>query len=173
MIEKSPPNMCRYRALVAMLDGMRTYVAVMTRDPFATCASWYRRYPRTKIERDWGWPDGRPPDDEDAYFRALAQIWIGRAKYLRGASNEAICRLRYEDFADDPATTIQLLAKAIPRLGNADATATVRVKDYPPAPIHNTNEATLKILTDRQRQQIASVLVQHSELVTEFGYPVM
>lgn len=171
VIEKSPPNMCRYRAIVSMLNGMKTDIIVMTRDPYATCASWHARYGREAIERDWGWP-GPPPTDEDSYFRALGEIWLQRARYLESARSDAKCWMRYEDFADEPAVSLDVLAQQIPRLRSANADADILVKDYPRQKVRNMNAGQISALTENQMRAIASALEGSPDLVEGFGYDV-
>ena len=73
VIEKSPPNMCRYQRIIGMLDGMKTDLVVMTRDPFATCASWHARYGPEGVEQDWGWPGDRPTNEAE-YFAGSGDL---------------------------------------------------------------------------------------------------
>lgn len=168
VIEKSPPNMCRYRAILSMLRGMKTDLVVMARDPFATCASWHR-YGRERIERDWGWP-GAPPADDDAFCRALAEIWIERATYLDAARADATCCIRYEDLADQPVLTMERLARAIPRLRSVDPTLEISVKANPMQKVRNMNRDIVATLTPRQTAAISAVLRRHPDLVARFGY---
>jgi hypothetical protein len=172
VIEKSPPNMCRYSKIVSMLAGMKTYTVVMTRDPYATCASWHVRYGPEQVERDWGWPGPRPAD-EDAYFRALGDIWIKRAKYLDAARANAVHWIRYEDFSERPSVVVGDLARKIPCLRTVNSTADIAVKDYPRQKVRNMNNNQISILTQRQRTAISSALNQNSELVARFGYDAM
>lgn len=171
VIEKSPPNMCRYRAIVSMLTGMKTDIVVLTRDPYATCASWHLRGGAEQVARNWGWP-GRPPTNEDEYFRALGEIWMTRASYLATARADAIHWIRYEDFSDRPSYVISDLAHRIPRLRTANPNATLLVKDYPPQKIRNMNIDQISALNKIQKTAISSALLQNSELVARFGYDV-
>ena len=137
VIEKSPPNMCRYRALRSMLGDMKTDIAVMTRDPYATCASW-AQYGAERIDREWGWP-GAPPNDDRSYHQALARIWIERARRLAAARDDAVMWLRYEDFAERPRALVNDFARLIPRLAAADPDGDIAVKAYPPQRVRNMN----------------------------------
>jgi hypothetical protein len=171
VIEKSPPNMCRYRAIISMLSSMKTDIIVMTRDPYATCAGWHNRYGPEGIDRDWGWP-GQPPTDEDSYFHALGKIWIERARYLHSARSDATCWIRYEDFVDHPSVTVGQLAEKIPCLRSVNADANIQVKDYPSQKIRNMNKEQIASLTTNQMAAISSALTEASELVAGFGYDV-
>jgi len=171
VIEKSPPNMCRYRAIVAMLAGMKINIVVLTRDPFATCASWHMRAGRERVASNWGWA-GLPPTDEDSYFRALGEIWMRRARYLESARADAAHWMRYEDFVDWPTETIAGLGQKIPRLAAVRQDALLAVKDYPPQTLRNMNPEQIAILSERHIDAISSALAQDPGLVARFGYGV-
>jgi hypothetical protein len=171
VIEKSPPNMCRYKAIVGMLRCMKTNVVAMTRDPYATCASWHMRYGRVQVERDWGWV-GEKPVDEDSYFKALADIWIRRARYLDGARADVAHWIRYEDVSDQPSLVVNSLAQTMPQLKTIDLDAKISVKGSPPQRVRNMNADQILVLTAKQRLAISSVLGRHSELIARFGYDV-
>jgi hypothetical protein len=172
VIEKSPPNMCRYRALVSMLGGMKTHIVVMTRDPFATCASWHLRNGPRVIHRQWGWPDNRPPTDENSYFRALARTWVTRAEYLYSARHDAIVWMRYEEVSENSAAAIRQIGRVVPNLLTASADANICVKDYPPQKMRNMNREQVSKLTKSQLAQISIGLMEHAELVEKLGYEV-
>jgi len=101
VIEKPPPNMCRYQSLIAALYPMQTYVITFTRDPYATCASWHRRCDFERILREWYPSAGASGRSERDYFRLLGQIWLERAKMLLAARKDSIIDIRYEDFTDE------------------------------------------------------------------------
>ena len=71
VIEKSPPNLCRFRALLAAFADMPSTVIRFTRDPYAVCASWARRYPPGMLARDWHPELAGRMTGEAAYFRTL------------------------------------------------------------------------------------------------------
>jgi hypothetical protein len=171
VIEKSPPNMCRYKDILAMLTGMPVYVAVMTRDPYATCASWHFRYGRDDIGRNWGWPSHEPTDD-DSYFEALAETWLVRARYLESARSTAIAWFKYEDFARAPGEIVSLLSSSVPELALADPHAAVVVKDYPAQTIRDMNQEKLSQLTSGQTAAITRRLARDADLVSRLGYHV-
>jgi hypothetical protein len=168
IVEKSPPNMCRYQAIRSMLGGMKTTTVVMTRDPYATCASWQALGPE-RIGRNWGWPDA-PPTDDRSFHYALGRIWAQRARYLLAARSDALMWLRYEDFAERPATVLQELARHVPRLRTADAVPRVRVKTYPPQTVRNMNAEQITRLSGDQRDAISSALSGEAGLVEQLGY---
>jgi hypothetical protein len=169
VIEKSPPNMCRYRSILGMLAGMKTHVIVLTRDPFATCASWHLHVGAERVARNWGWV-GEPPTDDASYFRALGRIWLRRARYLQEARAEATHWMRYEDVADHPAEAIAALGSRIPRLAAANHGVLLAVKDYRLQPLRNTNRDQIATLTPPQIDAIASALAEDPALMVQFGY---
>jgi hypothetical protein len=171
IIEKSPPNMCRYKALVEMLSCMKTNIVVMTRDPYATCASWHIRHGPEQVERDWGWV-GQRPADEGAYFEALADIWIRRAQHLDAARGDAAHWIRYEDVSEHLSLVVKPLARTMPQLRTMDLDAEIIVKGYPPQRVYNMNAGHISILTAKQKSAISTALGRHSELVARFGYDV-
>jgi hypothetical protein len=169
VIEKSPPNMCRYRAILRMLAGKKTHIVVLTRDPFATCASWHVRVGAERIASNWGWV-GEPPTDDASYFRALGQIWLRRARYLHGARAQATHWMRYEDVTDRPAEALAALGTRFHRLAAADQGALLAVKDYKLQPLRNMNRDQVAILTPPQICAIASALAEDPALMAQFGY---
>ena len=130
VVEKSPPNMCRYRSLLAALRPMQTYVATFARDPYATCASWHRRYGIEAILRNWYPSAGAVGRNETDYFRFLGQIWLDRAKMLLAARTDSIINIRYEDLTNEVGEVTRNLAAAVPHLSGISPTAKVKVKDY-------------------------------------------
>ncbi|HZZ88855.1 MAG TPA: hypothetical protein VFE13_11040 [Caulobacteraceae bacterium] len=169
VIEKSPPNACRYRPLVSMLSGMPVSVVAMTREPYATCASWDARYGQATIDGTWGWVRERPID-EDSYFEALAGHWLQRAAWLEAARADAVAFFSYEDFADRTQETLAQLARSLPRLAAVDHRTPVGVKDYPEQTIRNMNLPTIATLTQRRRVAIMRGLSRDPELVRRLGY---
>jgi hypothetical protein len=169
IIEKSPPNMCRYEKIVSMLAGMKTYSVVMSRDPYATCASWHVRVGFENIDRNWGWPADRP-SDERSYFKALGNIWLQRAGYLSRIRAQAVHWMRYEDFAAQPSNVVSKLADKIPLLRNVNSEASISVKDYPSQKVRNMNDEQVSALSQSQRKSIYSALADNPELVEYFGY---
>ena len=169
VIEKSPPNMVRYKQLRAMLSDMKTHVAVMTRDPYATCASWHLRYGPGVVDRDWGWPGARPMSESD-YFQALGEIWLNRAEFLESARPDAIHWMRYEDFSDVPSSAVAGLAAEIPSLASAKTGADIVVKDYPRQGVRNMNAEQIAKLTRSGIDAIAGALRQNPGLVSRLGY---
>lgn len=171
VIEKSPPNMCRYRNIISMLQGKTTYVVVMTRDPFATCASWHLRYGPEILERDWGWP-AEHPIGEAEYFRALAEIWLKRAEYLDTAREDAIDWIRYEDLSDRPHDVISAVARRVPRLRSMNPDANIEVKNYPVQRLRNMNQEQISTLSAKHLEAIAVGLERKPELVARLGYDI-
>ena len=172
VIEKSPPNLCRYEQLLDAFRSMKTYVVTFTRDPYATCASWHRRYGYDGIVSNWGGPKNMTISNEMDYFSWLGEIWLSRAKMLLEARRISCLHIRYEDFAEDPVATLDKIASAIPMLGTADGKAVVSVKDYGSQPIRNMNEQQTAILSVAQRNAIYAALSRDSWTVQALGYSI-
>jgi hypothetical protein len=174
VIEKSPPNLCRFRPLLAAFDGMPVRALRFTRDPYAVCASWARRYPPAKLARDWA-PEfpaelaGRL-GDETAFFRALGAICGQRMRLLAGLEDCVDADLSYEALTADPAAAAAALVAAFPLLAGLDPQAAVAVKDYAPQRLRNMNAAQLAALTPRQLAAITDGLRPHAAAVTALGY---
>jgi hypothetical protein len=174
VIEKSPPNLCRFRPLLAAFAGMPVRALRFTRDPYAVCASWARRYPPAKIARDWA-PELTPAlagrlGDETAFYQALGAICGQRMRLLAGLEDCVDADLSYEALTADPVAAAAMLVAAFPLLAGLDPEAAVAVKDYAPQRLRNMNAAQLAALTPRQVAAITDGLRPHAAAVTALGY---
>ena len=158
-MEKSPPNLVRYRRILEIFSGAR--VVVNARNPYANIASISGR----------NWPDDLDADARATRMTEAAERWLGWAKGLRAAHEEdGYPLLTYEAFCAEP----KRLAEALSFDPDAfDAAATVKVKDYEPQPIVNMNERQLATLTERDRGAITDVLSGEPDLLAFFGYQIM
>lgn len=172
VIEKSPPNLCRYREILTAFCAMETYLITFTRDPYATCASWHRRYGLERIVKAWLPSKKLSITSESDYFRLLGEIWLERASMLLRARQESNLNIRYEDFTDNTAEVIGKLRMLIPQLASAYAGARVKVKDYEEQAIVNMNEMQVKMLSDGQIAAVSSALSTKPEIVKELGYSI-
>lgn len=170
VIEKSPPNLCRYEALLKAFAAMKASVVVFSRDPYATCASWHARYGRNVIAADWGFD--RAPETERDYFEALGRLWAARAVMLDRAREKYGRHIRYEDLCADPAAAIAKIAALVPALADADPATPVAVKDYAPQPISNMNERQIATLTASQIDAISAGLREAPVAVESLGYAI-
>ena len=172
VIEKSPPNMCRHAQIRDALAGMPTHLAVLTRDPYATCASWNRRYGRRGAP-----PGSTTPDDgtcdEVAHFETLGTLWLQRARMLLDALPSAITSIAYEDLTRDPQAALAPLVKALPVLRGVHYEAPLRVKDYAPQTLRNFNEVQRALLKEHHVAAISRALRRDRSLVEALGYGVI
>ncbi len=172
VVEKSPPNLCRFSALVEAFDDMPTVSLVMSRNPFAVCASWAKRYRPETVIRTWH-PElaGQGLEQDDLKFHAaLGTICGQRFEMLREAANLAGIVTTYEEVAADPAAFIGTLLEILPLLADVDPTAAVGVKDYPEQSFRNMNEADMARLDPGQTEAIRSGLAPYADSLAHFGY---
>lgn len=169
-IEKSPPNLCRYEALLKAFGVMKTSVVTYSRDPYATCASWHMRYGRDGVAADWGFD--RTPTSELDYFEALGRLWARRATMLDRARRSYGCHIRYEDFCADPSAAIRKIAALVPALADANPAARVAVKDYEVQPIRDMNANQIARLSAAQIAAISAGLQEAAPTVENLGYKV-
>jgi hypothetical protein len=170
VIEKSPPNLCRFRPLVAAFRGMPTTVLRFTRDPYAVCASWSRRYDAAGLARMWDPDLAGTLGDEARFYRALGRICGERMAMLADLADLADLDIAYETLTDRPAEALGALAAAVPLLAGADAAATVRVKNYAPQSLVNMNAAQVGKLSPAQLDRITEGLAPHAAAVEALGY---
>lgn len=170
VIEKSPPNLCRFRALLAAFDDMPTTVLRFTRDPYAVCASWSKRYRPQALARQWDPDLGARMGSEADYFRTLGAICGERMALLAGLGDLGGIDIAYERLTDSPEAAIAALTAAVPLLAGVDAGATVKVKDYAPQGLENMNAAQTARLTPAQIAEISRGLAPHAAAIEALGY---
>ena len=169
VVEKSPSNLVRYKAILQMLSGMKTSLALLTRDPYATCASWNKRYDETQVTTVWG-RETSEKSEENAYFVTLAELWVARLELLAEARASGGHWIRYEDFTSRPDRMAAELSDAIGRPVVADPQARIVVKDYNRQKVVNMNDKQVGMLSEQAKDAIASVLIKQTDLLTSFGY---
>lgn len=170
VVEKSPPNMCRYEKLLETFGQMQTHLITLVRDPYATCASWHQRYGKERIRRAWIPLDPRMTEAD--YFRLLGRIWLDWARILSKAGKRAILNFRYEDFANDPASVLSALRKRVGGLDDVSPSSLVKVKDHPEQGIVNMNARHIASLTDLQISAISASLWVDKDTVASLGYAI-
>ncbi|KHK92864.1 sulfotransferase family protein [Novosphingobium malaysiense] len=170
VVEKSPSNIVRLRALTETFSDMPVHTIVLTRDPYAVCASWAKRYPPAKLGRDW---DARFVDmeaDSEDLFEALGALYGARAQTLQACREIAQIVISYEELTEDPDRTVARLTAAIPRLAGMNSGAQVRVKDYAPQELSNMNAAQTARLSPAQRGAITRGLMPYRAVIETQGY---
>jgi hypothetical protein len=167
VVEKSPPNMCRLDIILAALHGMPITVAVLTRDPYAVCASWHRRYGRAAMSQSM-LQAARTGDQ--GYFAGLGALWLHRARMLAAARDRAVAWIAYEDLAREPERALAPLQEALPVLRGVQTDARLVVKDHAPQPLRDMNAEQIAALSPGQLAAITRGLAQDIALVESFGY---
>jgi len=172
VIEKSPPHMCRYKRLVEEFSSMKCHVVTLTRDPYATISSWDQRYGASGIAREWDGAIENSAGDESSYFKALAKIWLHRARMIMAAQKDSILDLTYENFANDPQSVISKLQSKIPLLAGVNSDAEFKIKDYSAQKLMNMNPKQINLLGEEQMQWISEELDTDSLTVKKLGYTI-
>jgi hypothetical protein len=167
VVEKSPPNLCRFRALVGAFSDMPVHVVRFTRDPYAVCASWAGRYDPAKIADVWDEP--RAADDL-AFHRLLGDICGRRMAMLAALADLSDADVAYEAFTDDPAAGLARLVAAVPDLAGADPGAVVAVKDYAPQTLRNMNTEQVACLSAAEMVAVTEGLRPHASAIEALGY---
>lgn len=174
VIEKSPPNLCRFHPLLASFEGMPRITLVVARNPFAICASWAKRYKPSTVIRTWH-PElaGRGLETDDLLFHeALGSICGKRFEMLAEAAKGAEYVTTYETIAENPTAFLSTMGELTPLLKDADPSALLGVKDYPAQPFNNMNEADIARLTSAQSDAIRQGLAPYEAALTAFGYTI-
>ncbi|SDB48102.1 sulfotransferase [Bauldia litoralis] len=162
LIEKSPPNMVRYREILALFD--RTRVVINNRDPYASVSSLgYRYHGFDELDRA----------QRLERVESLAERWIGCARMLkRIAEREGYPMIRYEEFCEAPEAIFQKFGLSETGSAGADRNYLVNVKDYPSQPIRNMNEDQISKLSTEEIERIGKTLSTDADVVRFFGYEI-
>ena len=150
---------------------MKTNVITYTRDPYATCASWHRRYGRSGVAWEWGFD--KQPESEAEYFEALGRLWVERMRMLDNALQIYELNIRYEDLCAAPAATIAKIAARVPGLADANPDILLEVKDYHAQRLTNMNEAQIGALSASQRAFLSAGLRDGASIIEKFGYNLL
>lgn len=177
LIDKSPPLLPFASSVAAALSrDMPVTMIGLTRDPYAVCASWAKRYGEREVARGVRRDlsdalDG--PDGTRIAFRVLGQAYAKSLAQIDALSDGLRLTVRYEDVTGRPAAAARAIADAIPVLAGLDMTVPVRVKDYPPAPLRDMNARQVSRLTDADRAAITEGLIPAESLLGRHGYALM
>ncbi|WES64210.1 sulfotransferase [Microbacter sp. GSS18] len=157
VLEKSPPNMVRYRDLLGILPNAR--VVVNNRDPYANVASQIKRYHEAHYP-------GAPRLDVIAH---LADQWRFRSRILRRAHLEdGFPVVGYERFCESPRDI--LTAFGLEAGDDFAEDAEIRVKDYEPQAIRNMNAEQTARLSPEELDTVSRRLEAEPDLLEFFGY---
>jgi hypothetical protein len=152
LVEKSPPMVVTAPLLQAEFVPSRFLISV--RNPYAVCEG---------IRRKGGYS-----------LTAAASHWA-RASQLQQRNRDhlpASLFLRYEDVCDHPEKAIRLLNEFLPELGGLDSQRVFRVMDQT-GRIHNLNAQQITSLSERDIEEINTVLSPHHELLESLGYNLL
>ena len=172
VVEKSPPHLVRMRKVLAAFADMPCVLVRLTRDPYAVCASWAKRYSPAKLASDWGAPTAGLDPEDAAYFEQLGCLYGERARYMVEFDDVTDLTLSYEDLAEDPAAALAPLVERLPLLAQVDPEAKIAIKDYPPQRLENMNARQIARLTPDQRGAVATGLAPYGDAIAELGYTV-
>ena len=174
VVEKSPPNLCRFPALLEGFRDMPTIALVMSRNPIAVCASWAKRYKPEKVIRAWH-PElaGRGLEGDDlAFHEALGSICGQRFEMLRDAAQDAEIVTTYERVAATPMAFREQLVSAIPHLSDVKIDQQLDVKDYPQQAFKNMNSQDIGRLSPKQAAAVRRGLAPYASALANFGYEI-
>lgn len=166
LVEKSPPNMVRARAILKAFPD--SVFVISNRDPYAWLGSVVVHRNAARIDLD----DERKRHD---VIRHYANAWLGRARIqlenvelLRGRSVVT----SYELFC---ASCEVFLHNLYNYCGDLDVNprALLRVKEYPPQPLTNMNASQIALLTPGDISAASEVLSTNQELLSFFGYHLL
>lgn len=172
VVEKSPPNLCRFDSLISTFEDMPHVSIVMARHPLAVCASWARRYRPETIIRSWH-PElqGCGIETNDLLFHeTLGQICGKRLEMLQEISKTATLCTTYEEVAVDPKAFLAQLCTQVPLLADVDPNTALKVKDYPDQKFLNLNDQDIARLTPNQRDAVVKGLASYGSAVAHFSY---
>lgn len=170
VVEKSPPNLVRMDSIMAALDEMPVRLVRLTRDPYAVCASWAKRYGPARIASDWGGRTSGMEPGSAEFFTALGALYGERLGRLAALASRSQFDVRYEDLTADPVSALAPLKAIEPLLSDINAGAPLRVKDYEPRPLENMNERQISKLTATQIAGISAGLQPFADELSAFGY---
>lgn len=170
VLEKSPANLCRFRNLLAAFSDMETTPIRLTRDPYAVCASWDKRYGAERIKQGWHPELGDSLRTVDGYFRALGALCGERMAMLAGLEGIVAATFSYEEVTMQPETAAARLLAICPALRRVDGRVEVAVKDYAKAGLRNMNEEQIALLDAQQIAWITEGLVPHAAALEKLGY---
>lgn len=153
LLEKSPPHLCRFRALDAAFQP--AWYILLLRDPLATCEALERR-------NGWSW--------EQAAGRWLE--WLRWHLECRQSLTHTQV-VYYEDMVGDRRRCFAALANWLPELGDVDPDASVRahsVDGVRERPLTDLNAPKLARLSEDARARVIAELRRAPELLAATRY---
>jgi hypothetical protein len=162
IIEKSPPNMVRYRDLADQFENVRA--VCNNRNPYANISSIANR--RNDFQQ-------RDPAEKIRMLETLAHEWLEKSALLKDIAEKEGCPLlSYEDFCANPMLVLEKFSIPAEVTSEFDKSHEVVVKRYPSRKIVNMNVKQFERLLSAEKQAIRAVLAGRPDIVTWFGYTV-
>lgn len=170
VVEKSPPNMGRIRPLLETFSDMRCVVTTLTRDPYATCEGWVRRYLPEDMRRQWAPQVHTASLSRLQLFEFVGDVWGRRAETLLAAASVTDLTLSYEGLCAEPRRHLEPLFAMLPELSDVNTSAVLDVKDYSRGPLQNLNAVQIGRLSGAEVDAISRGLALHEVAVESLGY---
>lgn len=171
VVEKSPPNLCRFAPLVAAFSTMPVTTVAMSRNPYAICSSWARRYSGATIVQTWEPAlDGQIETNPIRFYEAIGEICGRRCAMLARIAPTATIATSYEDVTAQPHAFLRQLALAEPLLDNVDPARDIAVKDYPTQGLQNMNDRDIARLSPEHRAAVTRGLRPYADAIGRLGY---
>jgi len=169
LLEKSPPNMMRAKAIEAAFDP--AYFIVMMRAPYAHIEGLARRahVPPMDLSKNAG--------RAQAMARA-AELWLTFAEAQREtiAKRQNVVWITYEQLTQDAGGAAAKLQEFLPELGPLDTEARFGVHSVEGTrarELEDMNEVKRRLLTKADFEIINDVLGGHTDLLAFFGYTLL
>ncbi|MBM7070101.1 sulfotransferase [Actibacterium sp. 188UL27-1] len=173
VVEKSPTNIVRMKEMIAGFAPSQCTLVSLTRDPYAICASWAKRYPGMNTESSWIIDPPQQPkglNEDEAFYWTVGMICGYRLKFMQHLSDRVDLALSYEGIIEDVPGTADRLKKVCPILDGIEQEVRVKVKDYAPQPLTNMNDRQISKLSPRRIEMITAGLTPFRNAVEAAGY---
>ena len=163
VIEKSPPNLVRYKNL---LDNFPNHeLIVYNRNPYANCSSTFHRL---HVEKNL------TSKERQLILQKLAEDWLYRSRICkRIIDSEDVLFFTYERLCSNPEKVVKSIISRIPDLVKIDHTLEIQVKDYPSQRLRNFNTEQINKLSKKEKDMISEVLNKEGDLINFFGYTLV
>jgi len=162
VIEKSPPNLVRIDQIKEVFPNHS--LLAFNRDPYANCASTlYRNHD----------PVNKSETERIQLITQIAESWMQRSAFIfKWITKWNIVNFTYEDFCENPGSSISKLNQNIPILKTVDVNIKIKVKDYQIQGIANQNERQISKLKPGEIEAISNVLTRNPDIPSFFRYNI-
>lgn len=155
--EKSPPHIVRARQLEMVFEN--SFFLVTIRNPYAQVEGMLRR----------GWTQS--PRSGTEFWISCADVQVRNIEQLKRN-----LFFTYEELTEETDTVIQRILSFLPELISLNPVREFNVHNVLGKPIYglmNLNQMKIENLTDREKQEISTVLRSRQDLLLVFGYSLM